>query len=115
MQGEWRMTDDRMAGTGRNIGGKVQEDVGKLTGIAKTEAKGMMEQAVGTVQDAYGQAVDAAAEGADAVKQMANEGHDFLKGFIEENPHTATAIAIGIGFFLGYAAHQPPRRRSWWD
>jgi len=109
------MTDDRMAGTVRNIGGKVQEGVGKLTGSTKTEARGVMEQAAGTVQNAYGQALDTAAEGADAVKQVAIEGHDFLKRFIEDNPHTATAIAIGIGFCLGYAAHQPPRRRTWWD
>jgi len=109
------MTDDRITGTVRNIGGKVQEAVGKTTGNTKMEAKGMMNQAAGAVQDAYGQAVDTAAEGAETVKQAAIDGHDFLKKFIEDNPHTATAIAIGIGFFLGYAAHRPPRQRYWWD
>jgi uncharacterized protein YjbJ (UPF0337 family) len=109
------MSDDRIAGTVRNLGGKVQEGVGKVTGSAKTEAQGLMNQAAGAVQNAYGQAADAAAEGAETVKQAAIEGHDVLKKFIEENPHTATLIAIGIGFFIGYAAHQPPRRHYWWD
>jgi uncharacterized protein YjbJ (UPF0337 family) len=109
------MSDDRMAGTVRNLGGKVQEGVGKVTGNAKTEAQGLMNQAAGAMQNAYGQAADAAAESAETVKQAAIEGHDFLKKFIEDNPHTATLIAIGIGFFIGYAAHQPPRRHYWWD
>jgi uncharacterized protein YjbJ (UPF0337 family) len=109
------MSDDRIAGTVRNLGGKVQEGVGKVTGSAKTEAQGLMNQAAGAVQNAYGQAADAAAEGAETVKQAAIEGHDVLKKFIEDNPHTAALIAIGIGFFIGYAAHQPPRRQRWWD
>jgi len=109
------MTDDRIPGTVRNIGGKVQEGVGKVIGDAQIEAKGLMNQAAGTIQDAYGQALDSVAEGAEVVKQAAIEGHDFLKKFIEENPYTATVIAVGMGFFLGYAAHQPPRRRYWWD
>jgi|SRR4029077_9894649 uncharacterized protein YjbJ (UPF0337 family) len=109
------MTDDQIAGTVRTIGGKVQENVGKVTGNAKTEAQGVLNQAAGAVQHAYGQAADAAAEGAETVKNAAIEGHDFLKKFIENNPHTATLIAIGVGIFIGYAAHQPPRHRYWWD
>ena len=109
------MSDDRIAGTVRNLGGKVQEGVGKVTGSVKTEAAGVVNQAAGAVQNAYGKATDAVAEGAETVKQAAIEGHDFLKKFIEDNPHTATLIAIGIGFFIGYAAHQPPRRHYWWD
>jgi hypothetical protein len=36
-----------------------------------------------------------------------------VKKFVEDNPHTAVLIGIGIGFFIGYAAHQPPRRHYW--
>ena len=35
------MTDDRIAGTVRNIGGTVQESVGKVTGDTKSEVKGV--------------------------------------------------------------------------
>jgi uncharacterized protein YjbJ (UPF0337 family) len=95
------MTDDRIAGTVRNIGGKVQEGVGKVTGDTKSEAKGVMNQAM---------------EGAQTVKEATIQGHDIVRKFVENNPHTATAIALGIGLFIGYAAHrQPQRRRYWWD
>ena len=109
------MTDDRIAGTVRNIGGKVQEGVGKVTGDTTTEVKGVMNQAAGAVQDAYGKTADAAMEGSQSVKEAAIEGHDIVRKFVEDNPHTATAIALGIGFFIGYATHTQPPRRHWWD
>jgi uncharacterized protein YjbJ (UPF0337 family) len=110
------MTDDRVAGAARNFGGKVQEGVGKVVGDAKTEAKGVMNQAAGAVQNAYGKSVDAAADGAQTVKDAAIASHDFLQKFVEDNPHTATAIALGIGVLIGYAAHRPPlQARYWWD
>ena len=79
------MTDDRIAGTVRNIGGKVQEGVGKVTGDTTTEVKGVMNQAAGAVQDAYGKTADAAMEGAQSVKEAAIEGHDIVRKFVEDN------------------------------
>jgi uncharacterized protein YjbJ (UPF0337 family) len=109
------MTDDRIAGTMRNIGGKVQEDFGKVTGDTKSEVKGAMNQAAGAVQDAYGKTVDAAMEGVKTVMEATIKGHDTVRDFVENNPHTATAIALGIGLFIGYAVHSQPRRNHWWD
>jgi uncharacterized protein YjbJ (UPF0337 family) len=108
------MTDDRMAGTWGNVGGKVQEGVGKTTGDTKSEMKGAMNQAAGAVQDAYGKTVDAAVEGAQTVKEVAIQGHDTVRRIVEDNPYTAIAIALGIGLVIGYAAHREPQRR-WWD
>jgi uncharacterized protein YjbJ (UPF0337 family) len=106
------MTDDRIAG----IGGKVQESVGKVTGDTKSEVKGVMNQAAGAVQDAYGKTVDAAMEGAQTVKEATIQGHDIVRKFVEDNPYTAAAIALGVGLLIGYAAHrQPQQRRYWWD
>jgi ElaB/YqjD/DUF883 family membrane-anchored ribosome-binding protein len=59
--------------------------------------------------------MDVAAEGAQTVKGAAVAGHDLLKKFMEENPHTTTAIALGIGLLIGYAVKRPPARRRWWD
>ena len=47
-------------GTAKNLGGKVEEGFGRVTGDAKTKAQGQMKQAEGSIQDLYGQAVDAA-------------------------------------------------------
>jgi uncharacterized protein YjbJ (UPF0337 family) len=93
----------------------VQEGVGKVTGDTTTEVKGVMNQAAGAVQDAYGETVDAAMEGVETVKEAVIEGHDVVRKFVENNPHTATAIALGIGLFIGYAAHIQPSRQRWWD
>jgi uncharacterized protein YjbJ (UPF0337 family) len=57
---EANMNEDRIAGTARKVGGKVQEDVGRFTGDTETQLKAMANQAAGTAQDLYGQAADAA-------------------------------------------------------
>ena len=53
---EANMDEDRIAGTARKLGGKVQEEVGRFTGDTQAQIKGMANQAAGTAQDLYGQA-----------------------------------------------------------
>jgi ElaB/YqjD/DUF883 family membrane-anchored ribosome-binding protein len=73
------------------------------------------DRAAGAMQDAYGKTVDAAAEGAQAVKKAAVASHDFLRDFMEANPHVTTALALGIGLLVGYAAAKRPAPRVWWE
>jgi uncharacterized protein YjbJ (UPF0337 family) len=108
------MADERM-GTVRPLGAKADQNWGNAAGDTRSHADGLMNQAAGAVQDAYGTTVDAAVEGAKAVKGAAVASHDFLRKFMEENPHTTTVIALGIGLLIGYAAKRPPPRRGWWD
>jgi uncharacterized protein YjbJ (UPF0337 family) len=112
----WRlnMADEPM-GTVRTLGGKVEQHVGSAAGDARTQEQGMMNQAAGAVQDAYEKTVDAAVEGAQTVKGAAVASHDFLKTFMEDNPHITTAIALGIGLLIGYTIKRQPSRRGWWD
>ena len=56
------MNEDRIEGSARTIGGKVQEAAGRLTGDAKTRVEGEVNEAAGRAQDLYGQARDAAAD-----------------------------------------------------
>jgi uncharacterized protein YjbJ (UPF0337 family) len=44
--------------TARNMGGKVQEGFGRVTGDAKSQADGLINQATGAAQDLYRQAKD---------------------------------------------------------
>ena len=67
----------------------------------------------GAVDKAYSKAVDTAAEGAQSVKRAALATHDFLRDFMEENPHTTAVIALGLGLLIGYTARRP-ERREWW-
>ena len=45
---------DRIEGAAKNIGGKIKEGVGKLTGDEKLKAEGRADQVEGKVQNAVG-------------------------------------------------------------
>ena len=93
------MDENRVEGTVRNVGGKVEEGVGRLTGDARTRADGVINQAAGTAQNLYGQAADTARETATTVDQ-------WLRHSIETQPYTSALIAVGIGWLLG-RMHRP--------
>jgi uncharacterized protein YjbJ (UPF0337 family) len=52
------MDENRSAGIGKKISGKVKETVGKVTGNKKMEAEGKAEQVAGGTQETYGEAKD---------------------------------------------------------
>ena len=45
---------DRIEGAAKNIGGKIKEGIGKMTGDTKTEAEGKSDQVEGKVQNTVG-------------------------------------------------------------
>ncbi|PZU00592.1 MAG: CsbD family protein [Brevundimonas sp.] len=49
---------DRIEGAAKNIGGKVKEAAGKMTGDTKLQAEGKADQVEGKVQNAVGGAKD---------------------------------------------------------
>jgi len=71
--------NDRVEGTARELGGRVQETVGSATGDAKNQAQGLYNQAAG-------QAQNAAAQMSDVIKAQ---------------PVVATLVALAIGYILG--------------
>ena len=50
---------DRVEGSATNLGGKVKEGAGKLTGDDKMRSEGVMDQVKGKVQNAVGGIKDA--------------------------------------------------------
>jgi uncharacterized protein YjbJ (UPF0337 family) len=93
------MDENRIEGTARNVGGKVQEGVGRVAGDKPTRAEGLANQAVGTAQDLYGQAADTA-------REQATNLDRWLRHNIETQPYTSALIALGIGWLLG-RMHRP--------
>ena len=71
--------NDRVEGTAREFGGRVQETVGNVTGDSKTQAQGLYNQAAGQAQQAAGQFSDV----------------------IKSQPIVASLIALAIGYVLG--------------
>jgi uncharacterized protein YjbJ (UPF0337 family) len=50
------MNRDQAKGSGKEIAGKIEKNVGRATGSAKTEVKGAAKEAAGKVQKAFGDA-----------------------------------------------------------
>ena len=93
------MDENRVAGSARNLGGKVEEGVGRATGDVRTQVEGRINQAAGAAQDLYGQTADAA-------RQTAVTFDKWLRNTIETQPYTAAFVALGIGWLLG-RMHRP--------
>jgi len=77
---------DRLQGAAREMGGRVQQQVGEAVGDAKMQADGLYNQALGTAQQMWGQAQDATEQ---------------VSGAIRAQPLVAAAVAVGIGYILG--------------
>jgi uncharacterized protein YjbJ (UPF0337 family) len=89
------MDEDRVTGTAKSVGGKIEEGLGRVTGNTQTQLKGQPRQVAGAAEDLYGQAKDAAASFT-----------DILQRTIEQQPYTAVAIAVAVGWLLG-RTHRP--------
>ena len=100
------MDENRLAGTAKNVGGKVEEGFGRVTGNTKTQVDGIANQAVGAGQDLYGQARDTAADAAGAARDSAASLEKWLRHTIETQPYTTVLIAGGVGWLLG-RMHRP--------
>jgi uncharacterized protein YjbJ (UPF0337 family) len=95
------MNEDRFVGNAKNLGGQLEEGLGRAAGDVKSQVQGKVKQMEGTLQDMYGQAKETAASAADVVCETASEADDFLRTTIEQRPYTAAAVALGIGFLIG--------------
>jgi uncharacterized protein YjbJ (UPF0337 family) len=78
------MDENEFEGAARDLGGKVQDAVGGLTGDVETQAQGKWNQAAGKAQKTFGAAADEIREN------------------VADKPLTALAVAAGVFFVLGY-------------
>jgi uncharacterized protein YjbJ (UPF0337 family) len=115
------MDKDRIAGSAKDVAGKVEGAVGDMTGNAQTQAAGRTREAAGTVQNLYGQAKDAARDAGEAAVSYAKDayagrnetlrdGSQAVAKSVQERPLGALLIAGGIGFALAMLMTRPPRR-----
>jgi uncharacterized protein YjbJ (UPF0337 family) len=100
------MDENRFAGTAKNMGGKVEEGLGRVTGDTKSQVEGIAKQAAGAAEDLYGQARDSAADAAGAARNSAASLEKWLRHTIETQPYTTALVAVGLGWLLG-RMHRP--------
>src|SRR6059058_5653758 len=75
-QGGTTMDKDLIAGSAKDVAGKVEGTIGDMAGDAKTQASGRAREAAGTVQNLYGQAKDAAREATDTAVNYAKDAYE---------------------------------------
>jgi uncharacterized protein YjbJ (UPF0337 family) len=100
------MDENRIGGTAKNMEGKAQEGVGRAAGDWDATIQGKVKQAAGSAQDMHGQAKDSAGDAVNAVKDASASVEDAISTYIETNPYTTVAIALGLGWLIG-RAHRP--------
>jgi uncharacterized protein YjbJ (UPF0337 family) len=100
------MDENRVTGSAKNVGGKLEEGLGRATGDVKSQVQGQIKQAAGSAQDLYGQAKDSVGESVAAVRKISGSVEDTIRDYIETNPYTAAAIALGLGWLIG-RSHRP--------
>jgi uncharacterized protein YjbJ (UPF0337 family) len=100
------MNEDRITGAAKNLGGQVEEGLGRAAGDVKSQLQGKAKQIEGEIQELYGQAKERAADAAEVVRDTASEAEDFIRTTIEQRPYTTAAIALGIGYLIGRFAHR---------
>ena len=82
------MDENEIEGAAQELGGKVQDAVGGLTGDASIQAEGKWNQAAGKAQHTFGAAADE------------------IRDNVVEKPLTALAVAAGLFFVLGFLARR---------
>ncbi|QTC93106.1 CsbD family protein [Brevundimonas goettingensis] len=100
------MTDQRINGGLSNLGGKLQEGLGKLTGDTRLQLDGKLDQVKGKYLDGYGKVIDGldgfVAKAPTDLQEPARVGLDFAR----KKPFLTTAIVAGLGLLLAGAGRR---------
>jgi uncharacterized protein YjbJ (UPF0337 family) len=92
------MADENMAkSSAKNLGGKMQDEAGNVTGDTATQAKEMVNEAAGNAQDVFA-----------SIKAAACRWSGTAAGATKERPLTALLVAISAGYVL----HMMTRKRG---
>lgn len=94
------MTDQRIEGTATEMGGKVQNGLGRLTGDSKLQFDGKLNEVKGKATEAYGRVIDGLdgliAKAPAQYQDTARKGIDFAR----RKPLLTTGIVAGLAVIL---------------
>jgi uncharacterized protein YjbJ (UPF0337 family) len=113
------MNSDRIEGTAREMGGKLERAAGNVVGDGDTQASGVVRQIAGKAQDIYGQVkdsipdvtgvTDAASDYAgtayDRGDHYARRGMSLARREIEQYPLSAVLLVGAVGYLLAMLLH----------
>ncbi len=100
------MTDQRIQGKAEELGGRLQNGLGGLTGDDRLQAEGKLNEIKGKARDAYGRVIDGLdglVEKAPAqYQETARKGLDFARA----KPLLTTGIVAGLALILSRAGRR---------
>jgi uncharacterized protein YjbJ (UPF0337 family) len=91
------MNEDQIDGTISNATGKVKDAVGGLTGDAKTQGEGKVDQVTGQAQQMYGDAKDAVSDAAGQTADTVSDAASRATETLRETAETVKAKASEVG------------------
>lgn len=126
------MDSDRIVGSAKKVGGKLEDAAGRVVGDDGLRVEGMVDEASGAVQAAYGQAKDAVRDYADKATDVAGDAYDRGRRYVgerfdslpdeaeryyrsgrqaavkqvEESPLLAMLVAGAVGYMLAVLVHR---------
>ncbi len=114
------MDTNRIEGAARDIGGKAEEFLGKVTDKPGTQAQGIADQVAGAAQNFYGRARDSFADAADRVpealsqasgygQQAYRDGSRQLATQVGKQPIETLLLVGAVGFLLGWITTRATR------
>ena len=68
------MNEDRIAGAATTLGGRVETNLGEITGDRKLQSDGLVDQARGSAQNMFGGAQDALRSALDQARPEVRDG-----------------------------------------
>jgi uncharacterized protein YjbJ (UPF0337 family) len=106
------MNEDQFKGSARNLGGKVEDEFGKLVGDKEIRGEGMIDHVAGTAQNIYGDAKEAVASAFDRASPVVRDGAQRALSMTRENSVLAVLAAGAVGYALAWAFHGDKARPS---
>ena len=99
------MNEDQFKGTARNLGGKVEDEFGKMVGDTDIRSEGIIDQVTGAAQNIYGDAKELATTAYRQASPAVREGAQRAITVTRENTVLAVLAAGAVGYALSWAFH----------
>ena len=94
------MNEDRIEGAATTLGGRVETNLGEITGDRKLQSDGLVDQARGSAQNMFGGAQDALRSALDQAPPEVRDRAERAIAAARKNPLLATLAAGAVGLIL---------------
>ena len=94
------MNEDRIEGAATTLGGRVESNLGEVTGDRKLQSDGLVDKARGSAQNLFGGAQDVLRSALDQAPPQVRDSADRAIATARKNPLLATLAVGAVGLIL---------------